>query len=101
VVTPANAYYNSIGRIGKIFPYLLPITALYVVSLFLFVPLWGIKGAAMALSIKQVILARTYLWLLAKHTNIPVRDFLIPTGEDLSLMFGLVRRGLTVMGCRR
>ena len=95
IVIPANAYYNSVGKPGRILPYLVPIALLYICLLFLFIPSFGIEGAAIALSIKQIILAIIYLYLLPKHGNIPIKYFLLPNKQDIKLASKQIGKLLT------
>jgi len=90
IVTPGNAYYNSIGKPGRILPYLILTLLLYVTLLIILIPIIDIRGAAIALSIKQSVLGFIFLLLLRKQTGIPIKEFLIFSANDIKIIYQLI-----------
>ena len=84
---PGSAYYNSIGRPGRILPYAFISIIIHVILAIVLIPWFGIHGAAIAFCISQIFVAITNIIFLTRRTGLPSRTFIIISVKDINLLY--------------
>lgn len=87
------AQYNIINKKQILNVALLSIAILSDVVLnMLFIPIWDIKGAALATSISNVLCGIVFIIYFCRKTGIPVSVMIIPQKEDIEMLRSALRK---------
>ena len=82
-------YFKGIG-VAHVFLYLMPGPVVFQLFMaWLFLPLWGVNGAAIAVSIGQAIYGLVIIIYFIQYTRIPVYK-LVPNLSDFKVIYGFV-----------
>ena len=87
------AQYNIINKKQILNVVLLSIAiASDVVLNMMFIPIWGIQGAAVATSISNVLCGVVFIIYFCTRTGVPISKMIIPQVEDFSMLRSLIRK---------
>jgi O-antigen/teichoic acid export membrane protein len=89
VASVLGNYFKGVGA-AHVFLYLMPGPLVFQIFMaWLFLPLWGVNGAAMAVSIGQAIYGLVIIIYFIQYTRIPVYK-LVPNLSDFKVIYGFV-----------
>ena len=87
------AQYNIVNRKQKLNVLLLSIAIVVDIILNLvFIPIWGIRGAALATSIGNVVCGIVFILYFCQKTGVTIFEMIIPQKEDIEIVKGLFRK---------
>ncbi len=87
------AQYNIVNKRQKLNVLMLCIAVVIdVVFNLLFIPMWGIEGAALATCLGNVVCGIVFIIYFCRHTGIHVSDMILIKKSDLSLLKSLVKK---------